>query len=216
MQALKSDPKKSTDVFLLNVNNIELTSVDLDLSQRKEQEGQDQSSSVASIEPGEHVQPYLDFNSTVINPTATKLKEGAKHNKQMTKLAEDIEKQFTLAAYRVSKRQRKKQNQLKRKETLGDWFDMPRVAELTPEQEKDLAALRMRRVWDKKHFYKKSSQTMAGAKDVETSAFFNVGTVVESSADYYSARLPKKQRKATIVEELLSTSSSKIRRGGRK
>ena len=31
-----------------------------------------------------------------------------------------------------------------------------------------------------------------------------MGTVVEDATDYYSARIPKKQRKRTMVEELLS------------
>ena len=31
-----------------------------------------------------------------------------------------------------------------------------------------------------------------------------MGTVVEDATDYYSARIPKRQRKRTIVEELLS------------
>ena len=31
-----------------------------------------------------------------------------------------------------------------------------------------------------------------------------MGTVIEDATDYYSARIPKKQRKGTIVDELLS------------
>ena len=30
-----------------------------------------------------------------------------------------------------------------------------------------------------------------------------MGTIVETSADFYSSRIPKKQRKKTLVDELL-------------
>lgn len=33
---------------------------------------------------------------------------------------------------------------------------------------------------------------------------FQVGTVVDSPVDFYNSRMPKKQRKRTIVEELLA------------
>ncbi len=33
---------------------------------------------------------------------------------------------------------------------------------------------------------------------------FQVGTVVDSPVDFYSSRIPKKQRKRTMVEELLA------------
>lgn len=33
---------------------------------------------------------------------------------------------------------------------------------------------------------------------------FQVGTVVDNPVDFYSSRIPKKQRKRTIVEELLA------------
>ena len=35
------------------------------------------------------------------------------------------------------------------------------------------------------------------------------GTVVESSADFYASRVPKRQRKATIVDELLADDKSR-------
>ena len=31
-----------------------------------------------------------------------------------------------------------------------------------------------------------------------------MGTVVESAADFYHSRIPKKQRKSTLVDELLA------------
>lgn len=35
---------------------------------------------------------------------------------------------------------------------------------------------------------------------------FQVGTIVDSPADFYHARIPKKERKKTIVDELLTDS----------
>jgi hypothetical protein len=36
--------------------------------------------------------------------------------------------------------------------------------------------------------------------------FSQVGTIVDNPADFYHSRIPKKQRKKTIVEELLADS----------
>lgn len=52
---------------------------------------------------------------------------------------------------------------------------------------------------DPKRHYKKSE-----AKSKTLPKYFQVGTVVESSADFFSSRLTKKERKATLADELLS------------
>jgi Fcf2 pre-rRNA processing len=80
--------------------------------------------------------------------------------------------------------------------TKGEkWFDMP-APELTDELKNDLRAIRMRDTLDPSRFYK-APDTKGIPK------FFQIGTVVESPADFYSSRIPKRQRKKTIVEELL-------------
>lgn len=38
---------------------------------------------------------------------------------------------------------------------------------------------------------------------------FQIGRVVDSPTDYYSGRIPKKQRKRTIVEELMADAEFK-------
>jgi len=55
----------------------------------------------------------------------------------------------------------------------------------------------MRSVLDPKRFYKKEN---AKAKPPE---FSQVGTVIEGPTDYFSFRIPKKQRKQTLAEEIL-------------
>ncbi|TXG71495.1 hypothetical protein EZV62_000074 [Acer yangbiense] len=85
------------------------------------------------------------------------------------------------------------------KDTAGtSWFDMP-AATMTPELKKDLQLLKLRSVIDPKRHYKKGD-----SKSKTLSKYFQVGTVVESASDFFSSRLSKKERKATLADELLS------------
>ncbi|CAO2837086.1 unnamed protein product [Amaranthus hypochondriacus] len=81
------------------------------------------------------------------------------------------------------------------------WFDMPAPV-LTPELKKDLQLLKLRSVIDPKRHYKKSD-----AKSKTLPKYFQVGTIVESASDFFSARLTKKERKSSIADELLSDGS---------
>ncbi|TPX34452.1 hypothetical protein SmJEL517_g02913 [Synchytrium microbalum] len=84
-------------------------------------------------------------------------------------------------------------------ETAGPkWFDMP-ATDITPEIKRDLQILKNRHVLDPKRFYKR--QDKKTAKDLPK--FFQIGTIVEGPAEFYSARIPRKQRKQNLVEELL-------------
>uniref|UniRef100_A0A6N2K278 Fcf2 pre-rRNA processing C-terminal domain-containing protein n=2 Tax=Salix viminalis TaxID=40686 RepID=A0A6N2K278_SALVM len=85
------------------------------------------------------------------------------------------------------------------KDTLGkDWFDMP-APTITPELKRDLQLLKLRSAIDPKRHYKRGDP-----KSKDLPKYFQVGTVVESATDFYSGRLTKKERKATIADELLS------------
>ncbi|KAJ4428129.1 hypothetical protein ANN_24143 [Periplaneta americana] len=81
------------------------------------------------------------------------------------------------------------------------WFNMP-VTEVTDEIKNDLEVLQMRSVLDPKHFYKKNDLKVLPK-------YFQVGKVVDSPADFYNSRIPKKQRKRTMVEELLADAEFK-------
>ncbi|XP_075736133.1 deoxynucleotidyltransferase terminal-interacting protein 2-like isoform X2 [Rhipicephalus microplus] len=84
-----------------------------------------------------------------------------------------------------------------RSKTKGPgWFGLP-APEMTNELKHNLEVLRMRHVLDPKRFYKKND-----LKDLPK--YFQVGTVMDSPADFYHARVPKKDRKQTMVEELLA------------
>ncbi|KAK9003160.1 hypothetical protein V6N11_060727 [Hibiscus sabdariffa] len=84
------------------------------------------------------------------------------------------------------------------KDTAGSaWFDMP-APTLTPELKKDLQLLKLRGAIDPKRHYKKDSKSKALPK------YFQARTVIESVTDYYSGRMTKNERKATLADELLS------------
>ncbi|XP_047955648.1 rRNA-processing protein fcf2-like [Salvia hispanica] len=86
------------------------------------------------------------------------------------------------------------------KDTAGkNWFDMP-AQTITPELKKDLQLLKLRSVIDPKRHYKKGdSKTLP--------KYFQVGTVIESTSEFFSGRLTKKERKATLADELLADST---------
>ena len=80
--------------------------------------------------------------------------------------------------------------------TSGDrWFDVPNTP-VTPEIEKTFKVLEMRPYLFKEQHYKKANKW-------KKPAFFGVGTVLDDPKDFYSSRVPKKQRKQTLADELL-------------
>ncbi|KUJ19787.1 putative rRNA-processing protein fcf2 [Mollisia scopiformis] len=92
----------------------------------------------------------------------------------------------------------KKRGDEEKKATAGaDWYNLPRT-NLTPELKRDLQLLRMRDVLDPKRHYKKES----GKPQVPE--FSQVGTIIEGPTEYFSARLTNKDRKRTLVEEVLA------------
>ena len=102
----------------------------------------------------------------------------------------------------VGKRKMKKLKKLEREKNKGkDWFNMPAL-EMTEERKKDLELLQMRHVLDPKRFYKKNS-TDALPK------YFQIGTIVDNAADFYTDRVAKKNRKQTMVDELLADAEFK-------
>ena len=75
---------------------------------------------------------------------------------------------------------------------------MPRT-DLTPELKRDLQLLQMRSVLDPKRHYKKDNSS----KKFVAPDFAQTGTVVQGSTEYFSGRIPKKERKGTFVQEVL-------------
>ncbi|XP_043103563.1 deoxynucleotidyltransferase terminal-interacting protein 2 isoform X2 [Puntigrus tetrazona] len=109
----------------------------------------------------------------------------------------EFEKKDAVPPYSESKHAAKLKRKAEREKTTGDgWFNM-RAPELTEELKNDLKVLKMRSALDPKRFYKKNDRE-------GPPKYFQVGTVVDNPVDFYSSRIPKKQRKRTMVEELLA------------
>ncbi|NXC98150.1 TDIF2 protein, partial [Certhia familiaris] len=161
----------------------------------------------SSIDPGLNIKKlgglYISFDaknqkprSSVIDPLNEKKKDQLL---QKSVITPDFERKECVPPYRESLHQLKKQRRAEREKTTGDgWFGM-KAPEITGELKNDLKVLKMRASLDPKHFYKKNDRD-------GLPKYFQVGTVVDSPIDFYHSRIPKKQRKRTIVEELLADS----------
>jgi len=94
------------------------------------------------------------------------------------------------------KKKLKKLKKLERERTKGGgWFDM-KAPEMTEELKRDLEIIQMRSALDPKRFYKKP--------DSELPKYFQIGQIQDNAADFYNDRIPKKERKKTLVDELMS------------
>jgi hypothetical protein len=74
---------------------------------------------------------------------------------------------------------------------------MPKT-DLTPELRRDLQLLKMRSVLDPHRHYKKDN------KRDDVPAFSQVGTIIEGATEFYSSRLKNKERKQTMLEEVVA------------
>ncbi|CAG8540898.1 6988_t:CDS:2, partial [Scutellospora calospora] len=101
----------------------------------------------------------------------------------------------------IKKLSRKERQKLREATTGPGWFDMPKP-ELTTEIKRDLQVIKLRNVLDPKRFYKKDN-----SKGIPK--YFQIGTVIEGPTEFYSSRLPRKERKQTIVDELMADEQAK-------
>lgn len=84
--------------------------------------------------------------------------------------------------------------------TDARWFNM-KQPEMTPEIKRDLQIIKQRSALDPKRHYKKDKW--------EIPKYFQMGTIIEGNTEFYSARLKKKERGKTMVEELLNDDNTK-------
>ncbi|NXY50548.1 TDIF2 protein, partial [Ceuthmochares aereus] len=161
----------------------------------------------SSIDPGLNIKKlgglYISFDAEKQKPRPSVIKQPKEKKKdqllQNSIITPDFEKKECVPPFRESLHQLKKQRRAEREKTTGDgWFGM-KAPEMTSELKNDLKVLKMRASLDPKHFYKKNDRD-------GLPKYFQVGTVVDSPIDFYHSRIPKKQRKRTIVEELLADS----------
>ncbi|NXO34337.1 TDIF2 protein, partial [Locustella ochotensis] len=160
----------------------------------------------SSIDPGLNIKKlgglYISFDAKNQKPRSSVIEQLKKKEDQLLQksvITPDFERKECVPPYRESLHQLKKQRRAEREKTTGDgWFGM-KAPEITSELKNDLKVLKMRASLDPKHFYKKNDRD-------GLPKYFQVGTVVDSPIDFYHSRIPKKQRKRTIVEELLADS----------
>ncbi|XP_065597837.1 deoxynucleotidyltransferase terminal-interacting protein 2 [Cyrtonyx montezumae] len=161
----------------------------------------------SSIDPGLNIRKlgglYISFDGKKQKPSSSVMKQLKEKKKdqllQKSIITPDFERKECVPPFRESLQQLKKQRRAEREKTTGDgWFGM-KAPEITSELKNDLKVLKMRASLDPKHFYKKNDRD-------GLPKYFQVGTVVDSPIDFYHSRIPKKQRKKTIVEELLADS----------
>ncbi|KGL78252.1 Deoxynucleotidyltransferase terminal-interacting protein 2, partial [Tinamus guttatus] len=161
----------------------------------------------SSIDPGLSIKKlgglYISFDAKKQKSSSNVIKQLKEKKKdellQKSIITPDFEKKECVPPFRESLHQLKKQRKAEREKTTGDgWFGM-KAPEITNELKNDLKVLKMRASLDPKHFYKKNDRE-------GLPKYFQVGTVVDSPVDFYHSRIPKKQRKRTIVEELLADS----------
>jgi hypothetical protein len=101
-----------------------------------------------------------------------------------------------LASVRAAKAEKKREAKVH--DNAGKkWFGM-QATEITPEVATTLKLLKMRHVLDPKHFMKADN----GKK---LPKYFQIGTVVNGSQDYYAEG--GKKKKANMVDELLADAS---------
>lgn len=80
------------------------------------------------------------------------------------------------------------------------WFNM-KQPELTASVKRDLSIIKQRNALDPKRHYKKEKW--------EIPKFFQMGTVVEGNTEFYSARMNRRDRGNTLVEEVLNDNDRK-------
>lgn len=72
---------------------------------------------------------------------------------------------------------------------------------MTPELKKELDMLKLRVALDPKRHYKKQDAKAPPPK------YFQMGRIIEGPTEFYSARLTRRERKETLVEQLLADES---------
>lgn len=174
-------------------------------------------SSFRTIDPGVNIETYDILN---VKPKKTSNIVSALTTSQpipKSVINDEFVKKSEVPTYDVHQRQAKRQRQvstlmiflsktfsfqIERSQTKGkNWFHMP-APEMTEEKKNDLLAIQMRGGLFADKFFKKGSDVKGLPK------YFQTGTVVDNPADFYR-RIPNKDRKKTILEELYHDSRVK-------
>ncbi|KAA8910922.1 Fcf2 pre-rRNA processing-domain-containing protein [Sphaerosporella brunnea] len=82
------------------------------------------------------------------------------------------------------------------------WYDLPRT-EMTDEFKRDFLLIKHRNVLDPHRHYRKDNSGIP--------QYSQVGTIIEGNTEFFNARINRRERKKTILEEVLADGSSKER-----
>ncbi|KAI5790201.1 Fcf2 pre-rRNA processing-domain-containing protein [Geopyxis carbonaria] len=82
------------------------------------------------------------------------------------------------------------------------WFDLPRT-DPSPAVRRDMQLIKARNVLDAHRHYRKDTSALP--------EFSQVGTIIEGKAEFHSARINRKDRKKTIVDEILADGTNRDR-----
>jgi hypothetical protein len=160
------------------------------------------------LDPGVDLSKDLYINLDCFNRSKRKIekdKTGVDGDSKETDLVTEIMKKATFTSKmeknpslpRASMNELKRRRRAEREKTKGsDWFNMP-ATELTEERQRDLEIMQIRDALDPKSRYRSDDRSVLPK-------YFQVGTVVEHATDFYHSRIPRKERKQTIVDELLA------------
>ncbi|KAF3935553.1 hypothetical protein ABW19_dt0202619 [Dactylella cylindrospora] len=148
---------------------------------------------------GKSIKPYIEkgpAGTASITDTGKKAKTSTQRRGKPTELP------FMRIDDPVKVEKEKKE---KRDKTAGpDWYNMP-ATQVTPQIKRDLQMIKLRNVLDPhKHF---KGDDWKG----QLPKYFQMGTLVEGPTEFYSARINKKERKKSIVDEILASNTSKSR-----
>lgn len=131
---------------------------------------------------------------------SSKIQRSDEVNKLLAKsdvLKPEFETKHSIGSYNTSEKKLKEERRKERAKTKGNkWFGLP-ATEMTDEIKRDLEVLQMRSVLDPKRFYKKNDNKILPK-------YFQLGKVLDSPLDYYNNRMTKKERKKTLVDELMA------------
>lgn len=116
---------------------------------------------------------------------------------EKTVIKPGFEQLESVPRYDESERRLREQRRREREKTKGkQWFNLP-AKEMTEEIKRDLQVIQMRSALDPKRFYKKNDLKVLPK-------YFQIGKVIDTPLNYYNGRLTNKERKRTIVDELMA------------
>jgi len=142
-----------------------------------------------------HESPYFSSNSAGVTGLSDKVTLAA-DAAGAADSTHSIEKEFVVLPGNKARALAEKKRKASAKDTTGQkWYGMP-ATKITPEIETTLKLMKLRHVFNPKHFMKKD-------KSKGLPKYFQIGTVVDAPQDFYSEGVSKKKRKKKLVDELI-------------